>query len=134
MLIKFRIGVSEINTHRHKFSKDTMLKQCPFCVRHFLEDEIHVLFYCPLYDNLRAKYLKDIDPKILNCQISFQSFMKTQWYIIAKYLYDMFQLRKNALSLRLKWQIAILFFKIITIVLLYTMCQNDYIPVFHFPY
>ena len=102
VLIKFRIGVSEINTHRHKFSKNVMLKQCPFCVRHLLENEIHVLFNCPLYDNLRAKYLKDIDPQILNCQFSFQSFMKTHYYIISKYLYDMFQLRRNVLSLRLK--------------------------------
>ena len=100
VLLKFRIGVSEINSHRHKFSKNEMLRQCPFCVRYCTENETHVLFICPLYDNLRLRYFNHIEPEILNRPIIFQSFMSTQWYIISKYLFEVFTLRKTVLSSR----------------------------------
>ena len=82
VLLKFRIGVSEINSHRFKFSKDDTLKQCPFCVRYYLENESHVLFVCPFYNDLRIKYFVENVSNIPQSDHRLQSFMKTKWYTI----------------------------------------------------
>lgn len=53
---RFRVGVSEINTHRHRFAQNANLRHCPFCDG-IVEDEIHALFTCPKYQDLRDKYI-----------------------------------------------------------------------------
>ena len=55
-LARFRLGVSEINSHRHRFSSSAVARQCPFCPG-VLEDEAHVVYICPSYVELRQKYL-----------------------------------------------------------------------------
>jgi len=55
-LARFRIGVSEINAHRFRFSKQPRKQLCPFCPQ-AIEDEIHVVFNCPAYTDLRNKLL-----------------------------------------------------------------------------
>ena len=57
-LAEFRMGVSEINLHRHRFST-TDHTTCTFCANR-QEIEIHFVFQCPVYDQLRSKYLPDI--------------------------------------------------------------------------
>ena len=58
-LAQFRMGVSQINLHRHRFSTTTDNTTCPFCANK-LETEIHFVFQCPVYNQLRSKYLPDI--------------------------------------------------------------------------
>ena len=55
-LIKFRLGVSDLRCHRLRYnsSTDTCL-HCPFCNE--LETELHFLFICPRYEDLRALYI-----------------------------------------------------------------------------
>ena len=57
-LAEFRMGQSQINLHRHRFST-TDHTTCTFCANK-QETEIHFVFQCPVYDQLRSKYLLDI--------------------------------------------------------------------------
>ena len=101
VLVKFRLGVSEIYCHRYKYSKNIDLMRCPFCVRNHLQDEFHILFTCPMYMSIRDKYFKNLFPLLLNDQIKVNEFIVNQWYIISKYLHEMFALRKGVLDLRI---------------------------------
>ena len=58
-LAHFRMGVSQINLHRHRFSTTTDNTTCPFCANQ-QETEIHFVFQCSVYNQLRSKYLPDI--------------------------------------------------------------------------
>ena len=55
-LARFRFGVSRINCHRLHFSAAFDLRNCPFCTTS-TEDECHMLFQCPVYTDLRTKFL-----------------------------------------------------------------------------
>ena len=55
-LARFRLGVSEINAHRYRFADQSSKRLCPFCP-HSVENEMHVVFNCPVYADLRDKYL-----------------------------------------------------------------------------
>ena len=50
--IKLRLGVSQINCHRYKFSPNKTLLNCPFCATEE-ENEFHTLFVCLIYEELR---------------------------------------------------------------------------------
>ena len=52
---RFRMGVSLIMTHKLRFvqDRDTV---CPMCMEEE-EDEIHFILHCPVYHDLRSKYL-----------------------------------------------------------------------------
>ena len=55
LLTFFRMGVSSIFSHRSRFTPhaDTL---CPLC-NEYEEDDIHFLLHCPVYYDLRQKYL-----------------------------------------------------------------------------
>ena len=59
----YRMGVSSILIHRSRFITNAQ-SVCPLCNGHE-EDEIHFLLHCPVYYDLRQKYLcvpKNISP------------------------------------------------------------------------
>ena len=58
-LTQFRMGASQINLHRHRFSTTTDHTTCPCCASK-QETEIRFVFQYPAYDQLRSKYLPDI--------------------------------------------------------------------------
>ena len=104
VLAKFRLGVSQINSHRYKFSKDNNLKLCSFCVRQYCEDEYHILFTCPVYEDLRKEYFKSIIPdsyesnSLTVLRHQFQDFMQYNQYTIAKYLFNVFIQRQRLIK------------------------------------
>ena len=101
-LAKLRLGVSEINSHRFKFSLNNDLKKCPFCIVDCFEDEKHVLFVCPLYDQIRIKYLTNINiNSILNCNFRFNEFIKTNWFLISKLFHEIILLRRQTIKCRI---------------------------------
>ena len=53
-LAQFRMGVSQINLHRHRFSTTIDNTTCPFCANQ-QETEIHFVFQCSVYNQLRSK-------------------------------------------------------------------------------
>ena len=55
-LVRFRLGVSPLKTHRLRYSERTPdIFTCPFCDTN--ESEIHFLLVCPKYKTLRETYL-----------------------------------------------------------------------------
>ena len=55
-LVRFRLGVSPLKTHRLRYSERTSnIFTCPFCDTN--ESEIHFLLVCPKYKTLRETYL-----------------------------------------------------------------------------
>ena len=92
-LAQFRMGVSQINTHKYRYSKLPEEINCPFC-ENTHESEIHFLLHCPVYRNVRTRYLVNY-----NRNISDQEH-KTQESILgmAKFLFFALQLRLKKMN------------------------------------
>ena len=99
-LAQFRMGVSQINLHRHRFSTITDNTTCPFCATQ-QETEIHFVFQCPVYNQLRSKYLPDIinvrDPR-KHLIILMDSSSQEEIINVAKFLVCAFNLRSSKLD------------------------------------
>ena len=97
-LTQFRCGVSKINTHRFRFYENESLKHCPFCP-HQLETEIHSIFFCKAYEDIREKFLpkKFLEkPNLQTFNVLISNF--NYQIILSKYLLAMFAKRKKALN------------------------------------
>ena len=56
-LLRFRLGVSPLKTHKYRHIARSMESlHCPFC-KNIPESEIHFLLVCPKYCEVREKYL-----------------------------------------------------------------------------
>ena len=58
---QFRVGFSELYQHRLRFSRENPenLFVCPSCTEEF-ECEFHFLYGCPVYEDIRQKFLYSI--------------------------------------------------------------------------
>ena len=56
VLTRFRLGISEINTHKFRYRTDDVHFDCQLC-GHPNENEMHFLFYCDHLSALRDKYI-----------------------------------------------------------------------------
>ena len=56
LVIRIRVGISEINAHRNRFSKDAD-DISPSCYEDD-EGDIHFILQCSAYEDLRLKYLQ----------------------------------------------------------------------------
>ena len=97
-LAQFRMGASQINLHRHRFSATD--NKCQFCTNQ-QETEIHFAFQCPVYYQLRSKYLPDIinvrDPR-KHLIIFMNSSSQETILNVAKFLVCAFNLRSSKLD------------------------------------
>ena len=55
----FRLGVSDIFVHRNRFDNNAQFV-CPLCTE-YEEDEVHFLLQCPVFHDMRLKYLRPFD-------------------------------------------------------------------------
>ena len=53
-LTRFRLGINDLKVNA-RYSGTLQNTSCPFCG--LLEDEVHFLFYCDTYKNIRGKYI-----------------------------------------------------------------------------
>ena len=99
-MAQFRMGVSQLYVHKHRFSEDMSLKACPFC-ENKVETEVHFLFECRMYNNIRGKYLGFLN-QTTNLDVSFKSLMTepTREGIVklARFIFDAMKLREASLS------------------------------------
>ena len=97
-LARFRCGVSNINAHRYRFYTDASLRNCLFCPNE-IENEIHVVFFCEVYEFIRQKF---IDKKFLQKSnmhtLAIMISNEKYQYTLSKYLYAMFKKRKQLLG------------------------------------
>ena len=56
VLIRFRLGINELKANKRFHTDNDFNKTCPFCPN-ALENETHIVFVCPKYNDLRLKYL-----------------------------------------------------------------------------
>jgi len=84
---------------RHQYI-DREYRYCPICNTndiHVLEDEMHFMFVCQLYNTLRVKYFKTHWLNSSVCTRLFYQVMSendnSSIVCIAKYLYNAFELR-----------------------------------------
>lgn len=57
-LVRFRFGINELGVNK-RYIMGNVLRTCPFCPD-VLEDEHHFLLICPMYVEIRNKYLQPI--------------------------------------------------------------------------
>lgn len=90
--VKFRLGITEINNNKRYSSVN---KNCPFCGH--LEDELHFLFYCPKYKDLRSKYLEKCFTSnhllTLKCLLQNENLLVTR--SVSMFIYYALQLRNS---------------------------------------
>ena len=68
-LIKFRFGVSDIAVHALRYNADKCRTQlCLLCGKS-VDNEVHFVFKCPMFQDLRAKF---IPPKYYNRPSEFR--------------------------------------------------------------
>ena len=61
IVAQFRLGILPLAVETGRFrGTDLENRICILCDRNEVEDEIHFLFNCPLYENLRTTWLKNI--------------------------------------------------------------------------
>jgi hypothetical protein len=99
MLIRFRMGVSPLRTHRNRFSKtNPQLQHCPFCENTF-ETEKHFLLICFKYRNLRLQF---IPIKFFRRPSAFKVALlmaSSHWTLsVALFIYKALKLRNEILS------------------------------------
>lgn len=94
-LLKFRLGVSCLNSHKLRFSTDPNASfDCPFCKVH--ESEIHFLFVCPKYAELREEFIPQKfvrRPSLHSFSILMASDCPTLVYRLATYIHKAFEIR-----------------------------------------
>jgi len=98
-LARFRIGVSEINFHKFRYASIDEKRNCPFC-KNVLEDEVHVMFLCPVYKDIRQKHLSVAESIPYNIQLAkiFSSRNDDVIFNSSRFIYYMYQERRKQLN------------------------------------
>ena len=101
MYIQFRTGFSELFSHRLRYRNinEDNLYICPSC-RETFECEIHFLFSCPVYEDLRKKYLSHLyNLSIWSVADVLGTIDCREIRSVAIYLYWAFKRRQEAMSI-----------------------------------
>ena len=97
-LVKLRCSVSNLNAHRYKYYKNECLLICPFCPNS-VENEMHSVFVCTAYEDIRIKYIPNKFRLNINKQNLIILFSNEQYTMsLCKYLRSMFAIRKKLLE------------------------------------
>ena len=97
---QFRMGVSQINVHKFRFSTTEDHFVCPFCTE-CRETEIHFLFVCPTYAQIRSKFLSpvhdenNLDNKLVEI---LSSTSENEIVATAKYIFFSLKLRESLID------------------------------------
>ena len=100
-LLRIRLGVSQLRPHRLRFARNTEADlACPFC-NNEIESEIHFILSCPMYNDLRDKYIprKYVRcPSLFKLSMLFASENKYLQLRLATFLHKAFDVRDTVLS------------------------------------
>jgi hypothetical protein len=92
--VQTRMNVLPLNANVCRYSENVKDKFC-FCCKNVCEDEAHVIFDCPLYVQLRLKYLKDFVHLPLHILLNGTNSVLTKQ--VAKFIFQAMKLRRNAI-------------------------------------
>lgn len=97
-LVRLRLGVSQLKTHKLRFYTGTNVDlSCPFC-QHVDESEVHFVLVCPKYQDIRDDYLPRkfyANPNLHRLSILLASTNKSIMIRTAKYLMEAFARRNT---------------------------------------
>ena len=68
-MTQIRLGVLPIRNNTERFSESPAARFCIFC-KNVVEDEHHFMFVCPLYADLRRKFLGSLVNLDINLLLS----------------------------------------------------------------
>ena len=71
-LIRLRLGINELGVNK-RLQPESVNKTCPLCPN-VLEHEFHLLFSCPVYADMRHKYLRQFI--VHDVELSFNSLFE----------------------------------------------------------
>ena len=91
-LTQIRLGVLPIRSNTERFCESPDAKFCPFC-KNVDENENHFMFVCPLYADLRSKFLGSLINVNLNVLLSgvFNNMTRS----VGKYIFHSVRLRQK---------------------------------------
>ena len=95
VLVRFRMGVNELNVNNRYTNKSHL---CPFCEA--IENEMHFLFHCSKYKEIREKYIMKYIKNAHDASLVFllqnENVFATR--SVAMYLFYALKLRENLLK------------------------------------
>ena len=70
-LIRFRLSISDINVHKNRYKASDLStgNDCPFCPG-IEENECHLCIKCSMYNDIRSKVMKNIEPYQESAQLA----------------------------------------------------------------
>ena len=101
LMTKFRFGVSSINVHHYRYKNvNERAMYCLFC-KDVIETELHFLFICPLYNDIRDQFIPAKYYRNPNMQKLTLLFANTSVQIVenlCKFIYYAFKIRSTTLE------------------------------------
>lgn len=98
-LSRFRLSSHRLEIERGRYLNiPRMERKCKFCSQNTLENEYHFLLICPLYKDLRKKFLKPFYcswPTLNKFDSLMSTTNKTELINLAKYVYFSMKLRNS---------------------------------------
>jgi hypothetical protein len=96
VITQLRCGVLPINCNVHRYSEHFQDKTCPFC-NDAEEDEVHFIFSCPLYSELRKwfsidRYDQHALVRLLTCNQKYETIN------LAKFVFYALKKRQRSLA------------------------------------
>ena len=106
--LKYRIALSKLRCSVHKLNVETgrhsdiayEQRLCILCNMREIEDELHFVMKCPVYDQIRRDWLPNIDFDIATADTFYSLFNSSEQQVLslAKYVYNAFIMRENILK------------------------------------
>ena len=106
--LKYRIALSKLRCSVHKLNVETgrhsdiayEQRLCILCNMREIEDELHFVMKCPVYDQIRRDWLPNIDFDIATADTFYSLFNSSEQQVLslAKYVYNAFIMRENLLK------------------------------------
>ena len=88
-----------VETGRHR-SVIYVQRLCILCDKHEIEDEIHFVLSCSLYNQMQHVFLPNVDMEVASIDTFYNLFNRSAQEVLrlAKYIYNAFIIRENRLN------------------------------------
>ena len=94
-LTQFRFGVLPINGNLQRYNDCPSAKNCVFC-KNITEDDSHFLLVCPMYSDLRNRFLTGLQSRNVNAMLRWKDKGRCQQ--LAQYLFHAVKRRQKHMS------------------------------------
>ena len=98
-MCQLRLGVPPVNNNLHRYSACAIQRDCVICVN-AIENEEHLLFACPLYNDILEKLQNDTSQNAVTASLEnvLSWKRKTNMFRLAKFVFNAIRKRKEKTS------------------------------------